>query len=125
MLCTTIKQMPTYDYKCESCDYEVEIAHGFNAPTPKCETCKHDLKIVINQAPMAFIKGEAKTLGQLSEQNTKKMGRYELEDKRHHQQQGKVKEEKSWWQKSGDATSQEIGKMNAKQKAAYIKKGKK
>ena len=117
--------MPTYDYKCESCNYETEIVHGFNQPTPKCETCNDDLKIVINQAPMVFVKGEAKTLGQLSEQNTKKMGRYELEDKRNHQQKGKVEKEKDWWQKSGDATSKEIGKMNPKQKADYIKKGKK
>ena len=51
------------------------------------------------------------------------MGHYELQDKRAYQEEGKVKKEKSWWQKSGDANKSEISNMTEKQKANYIIKG--
>ena len=116
--------MPTYDYKCEDCNHEFEQVHGFNAQPAPCEKCKSKhLKIVINQAPMAFVKGEPTTLGQIAESNTKNMGRYELEDKRAYQEAGKQKPKKEWWQKSGDATKGEINKMSKAQKAKYIRDG--
>ena len=118
--------MPTYDYKCEDCNHEFEQSHGFNVQPAPCEKCESkNLKIVVNQAPMAFIKGEPTTLGQMAESNTKNMGRYEIEDKRRHQKEGKMKPEKEWWQKSGDATKADISKMTKTQKANYIRKGKK
>ena len=51
------------------------------------------------------------------------MGHYELQDIRAYQEEGKVKKEKSWWQKSGSASKSEISNMTEKQKANYILKG--
>ena len=119
--------MPTYDYLCNACGHEFEQVHGFGKTPEPCSCGSHDIKIVINQAPVAFVKGEAKTLGQLAEANTKKMGRYELEDHRAKQEKGNLKKQKpkEWWQKSGDATKTDINKMSKTQKARYIKEGKK
>ena len=110
--------MPTYDYLCNECGCEFEQAHGFHDEPSPCESCgSPDIKKVINQAPMGFVKGGVTTLGHLAERNTSKMGRYELGDKRGQQE--------DWWQKSGDATKKEISKMSDKQKSDYIFKGKK
>ena len=114
--------MPTYDYECKDCGKEFEIFHRFNDSPPPCDKCKsNNLKIVINQAPSAFIKGEPTTLGQLAESNTKHMGRYELEDKREYQNAEKKEKKKDWWETSGNATPKDINKMTKKQKARYIK----
>jgi|TARA_Y100000996_G_C22318721_1_gene559378 putative FmdB family regulatory protein len=120
--------MPTYDYLCNECGCEFEQSHGFGKKPSPCESCgSSDIKIVINQVPMAFVKGEAKTLGQLADRNTSKMGSYELSEKRAKQEEGNLKKQKSkdWWQKSGSANSSDINKMSTSQKAKYIKDGKK
>ena len=119
--------MPTYDYLCNACGHEFEQVHGFGKTPEPCSCGSHDIKIVINQAPVAFVKGEAKTLGQLAEANTKNMGRYELEDHRAKQEKGNLKKQKpkGWWQKSGDASKTEINKMSTSQKAKYIQDGRK
>jgi|TARA_R100000406_G_scaffold94968_1_gene88043 putative FmdB family regulatory protein len=115
--------MPTYDYLCNDCGCEFERIHGFGKTPDPCECGSSNIKIVINQAPAAFVKGEPTTLGQLAEANTKNMGRYELEDKRAYQEAGKQKPKKEWWQKSGNASSADINKMSKAQKAKYIRDG--
>ena len=92
-----------------------------------CPKCKKTTLYQVISPPTVFVKGEATTLGQLSERNTAKMGQYELGDKRGRQEEGnlKNKQEKNWIEKSGDATKSEISKMTKKQKATYIKDGKK
>ena len=117
--------MPTYDYLCNDCGCEFERIHGFGKTPDPCECGSSNIKIVINQAPAAFVKGEPTTLGQLAESNTKNMGRYELEDKRAYQEAGKQKPKKEWWQKSGDDSSADINKMSKSQKAKYIRDGNK
>tara|TARA_R100000005_G_C4991349_1_gene198710 strand:- start:1426 stop:1779 length:354 start_codon:yes stop_codon:yes gene_type:complete len=117
--------MPTYDYLCNDCGCEFERIHGFGKTPDPCECGSSNIKIVINQAPAAFVKGEPTTLGQLAEANTKNMGRYELEDKRAYQEAGKQKPKKEWWQKSGNASSADINKMSKAQKAKYIRDGEK
>mgnify|MGYP003656204632 CR=1 FL=1 len=118
--------MPTYDYECQDCSHEFEQFHGFNDTPSPCEKCNSEnVEIVVNQAPVGFVKGEPTTLGQLAESNTKNMGRYELEAKRAKQEKGnlKNKEPKEWWRKSGNASQKEIGKMSKAQKAKYIQGG--
>ena len=117
--------MPTYDYLCNDCNCEFEQSHGFNKTPEPCKCGSSDIKIVINQPPEAFVKGEPKTLGQLAEANTKNMGRYELDDHRAKQEKGNLKKQKpkDWWEKSGNANKSEINKMSAKQKAKYIRDG--
>ena len=119
--------MPTYDYLCNDCGHEFEQSHGFAKTPEPCRCGSSDIKIVINQAPASFVKGEPKTLGQLAEANTKNMGRYELEDHRAKQEKGNLKKQKpkEWWKKSGDASKTAINKMSTSQKAKYIKDGKK
>jgi len=120
--------MPTYEYQCEECDHNFEIVKMIKDPhervCPKCS--EHSLYQVISP-PTIFVKGEATTLGQLAERNTSKMGTYELGDKRGKHQEGnlKSKKEKGWIEKSGDATKSDINKMSKKQKANYIRDGKK
>ena len=119
--------MPTYDYLCNECGCEFEQFHGFNKTPEPCECGSSDIKIVINQAPMGFVKGEPTTLGQLAESNTKNMGSYELSEKRARQEEGNLKKQKpkNWVEKSGSATQSEINKMTKVQRANYIKDGKK
>tara|TARA_A100001201_G_scaffold128111_1_gene113040 strand:+ start:151 stop:510 length:360 start_codon:yes stop_codon:yes gene_type:complete len=119
--------MPTYDYLCNECGCEFEQFHGFNQTPEPCECGSSDIKIVINEAPMAFVKGEPTTLGQLAESNTKNMGSYELSEKRAKQEEGNLKKQKpkNWIEKSGSATQSEINKMTKSQKAKYIREGKK
>mgnify|MGYP001168195990 FL=1 len=118
--------MPTYDYSCRSCGKVFEQTHGFNGSPSPCVCGSSDLPIIIHP-PTVFVKGEATTIGQLSERNTKQMGRYELEDKRREQNKGnnKKKKDTSWYQKTGSASASEIKKMTPEQKANYIQKGKK
>jgi len=117
--------MPTYDYFCNTCGSEFERVHGFGKTPKPCECGSSDIKIVINEVPMGFVKGEMTTLGQLAESNTKNMGRYELQDHRAKQEKGNLKKQKpkDWWQKSGDATKTDINKMSKAEKARYIKDG--
>ena len=119
--------MPTYDYLCNECGCEFEQFHGFKQAPEPCECGSSDIKIVINEVPMAFVKGEPTTLGQLAELNTKNMGSYELSEKRAKQEEGNLKKQKpkSWVEKSGDATQADINKMTKSQKARYIRDGKK
>lgn len=117
--------MPTYDYLCNDCGFEFEQFHKFGETPDPCECGSSNIKIVINQPPIGFVKGEAQTLGQLAEKNTKKMGRYELEDKRGYHNAEKKEKKKDWWEKSGSATKSEINKMSKTQKAKYIRDGKK
>ena len=120
--------MPTYDYLCNDCGCELEQFHRFNQEPSPCEDCgSSNIKIVGNQVPMGFVKGEPTTLGQLAESNTSKMGRYELQDHRAKQEKGNLKKQrpKTWVEKSGDATQADINKMSKAQKARYIKDGRK
>lgn len=110
--------MPEYPYRCSACE------HTFSDIMPmkqykkrkKCPECKkYKLERVLGSVA-GFVKGEATTLGQLGEQNAKKMG---SENK-------KVdKKEKIWYHKSGGATSGEINNMTDTQKHRYVRTGKK
>ena len=77
--------MITYDYGCNHCGFLWQnVSQSINdAPKKKCPRCKKmTLDRLISGGMHSFTKGEATTLGQLAEQNTKKMGRYELQEKR-------------------------------------------
>jgi hypothetical protein len=63
-----------------------------------------------------FVRREATTIGQLSDRNTKKMGKYELEAK---QQTDNIKQEKSDKQK----LHKKINSMSDTQKRKWIMEG--
>ena len=75
--------MPLYDYECRECVYYTEILQGMmDDPIRECPNCgKNALVKVIINPPAAIVRGEANTIGQLADQNTRKMGKYELQDR--------------------------------------------
>ena len=86
-------KMPLYDFECEPCAYYTEVRQRMNDPSIlECPVCgeKTLAKVFIN-APHTFVRGEARTIGQLAEKNYKNMGFYEKQDrKRKDQSEDKV-----------------------------------
>jgi putative FmdB family regulatory protein len=112
--------MPTYDYECEECGYQCEEFQKFSEkPLSKCPKCDSEtFRRVILTPPQAFIKGEVKTVGQLADRNTEKMGRYELEDRRHADNMETHKKNKE-----ASALRRKINKMTPAQQKRYIERG--
>ena len=73
---------------------------------------------IISGGIHVYTRGEATTLGQLAEQNTKKMGHYELQDKR-----AKAKEDTDAGLKRHNEEIKQIGKMSETQKQRYVDNG--
>lgn len=100
--------MPTYHYACKSCEHEEMIVQSIKSePETICVSCGEAALERVIHAPDLLIRGEPKTLGQLADRNTSKMGKYELEAKReNHRKEGAKgrkelpKAERPWWRKS-------------------------
>jgi putative FmdB family regulatory protein len=108
--------MPTYDYKCQNCDSELnDIYQSFkDEALVKCSSCgKNSLARVIYGGLGCFVK-DVKTIGQLADSNYKKMGSY----KRSEIEESKKKENTQ--PQYGKASSKQINKMNSEQKKKYI-----
>ena len=116
--------MPIYEYKCKKCDHEFETKQNRNdSPKKKCPSCgKFQLYKVISE-PIIIVKGDASTLGQVSERNSKKLGKTKLQELQ--AEQSKNAPEEPWYAQDAPANRKEIKKMTKKQKANYILKGKK
>ena len=75
--------MPTYDFECEPCAYYAEISQSVHEPSAlKCPVCGEQTlrKIYINP-PAMFVRGDAKSIGQLADKNARNMGFYEKQDR--------------------------------------------
>ena len=110
--------MPLYDYVCSNCQHEIEdMYQSIKAkPLVKCDKCnKMTLERVIYGGDV-FVRREATTIGQLSDRNTKKMGKYELESK---QKEDNTKQERSEKQK----LHKKINSMDDTQKRKWIMEG--
>ena len=110
--------MPLYDYVCSNCEHEIENVHQSikDKPLVKCEQCgKMTLERVIYGGHV-FVRREATTIGQLSDRNTKKMGKYELQSK---QKKHMAKKKLSEQQK----LNRKINSMTSDQKRKWIKEG--
>jgi len=72
--------MPVYHYKCSNCEFDDEVYHSIKEPIRTiCELCKKEtLSVVIDGAFYGAVR-EIKTLGQLAEHNSKKMGKEQVE----------------------------------------------
>lgn len=71
--------MPTYEYICENCQFvlsETVSMADFKKRT-KCPKCKK-IKLIYQYSVHSRVLGQ--TLGSLAELNTKKMGKYKLEE---------------------------------------------
>ena len=112
--------MPLYDYECRKCVYYTEIWQGMmDDPIKECPNCgKNALVKVIINPPAAIVRGEANTIGQLADQNTKKMGIYELQDR---QQKDNVAQNKEISETR--KRRKEINAMSEAQKLRWIQKG--
>ncbi len=73
-----------YDYRCENCECFLEDVQQSmkDDPLTECPEC-HELKLVrcITGGIGVICQGDAKTLKQQADRNTKKMGHYELQDR--------------------------------------------
>lgn len=112
--------MPLYDFECEPCAYYTEIKQGpHDADVHMCPHCNSPtlVKVFINP-PSISVVGEANTIGQLMDRNTKKMGTYEIQDKNkknninQNQEVIKTRERRN-----------KINKMTPQQKLKWIKEG--
>lgn len=85
--------MPTYEYECEKCKIRFEISHSIKQPPledcPKCKAVK-SLERLISE-PFMIIDKTPKTLGSIADKNTRKMGKYELEEKQHEHKERRTK----------------------------------
>ena len=95
--------MPTYDFECEPCNYQVEIFQGVNEPSvqvcPKCS--KKTFQKIFISCPTVFVKGEVKTIAQQAEKNTKNMGHKATRDK-HKSIVSMTPQQQTHWIKTGE-----------------------
>ena len=117
--------MPTYQYKCNSCKKKFEIFLTFeeydkgNAACPKCYS--DNVARRYDNTPYVTVTGEAKTIGQIADRNTKK-NKSKIDE---YQAANKTTKEKPWYyNKDATASRKEINKMTKEQKQKYIMEGK-
>lgn len=113
--------MPRYDYECSSCGHKMEdVYQDINdKPLKKCSNCKkHSLERIIF-APHVFVRGEATTMGQLAERNSKKMGKSQVEDLSNKDKDSK----KDALKEAKREMHSKLNKMNSSQKRRYIENG--
>ena len=112
--------MPLYDFECEPCAYYTEIKQGPDDPDKQvCPLCEQKtLKKVFINAPSISVIGEPSTVRHLADRNTKKMGRYEIEDK--NKQNNAVQNTEA---SKAKALRRKINSMTQEQKVKWIKEG--
>ena len=75
--------MITYEYLCPDCGNNFEIEQSIkDKPINICDKCNSTSIHRVIHCATVFVDQGAKTLGQVAERNTKKMGKYELQEKR-------------------------------------------
>ena len=123
--------MPTYVFKCEECDYELEVEQSIKKPTPnrkKCPECGENKLERLLFAPHVYNKpGDDKiTLGLLSDRNSERFSEDQKKaiDEKNGVKKNQKKEKKAFWQAS-DKDMKKISNMTPKQKKNYIETGEK
>lgn len=107
--------MPFYDYRCEDCGDFEEFARIDDRDKVKCE-CGNDADILLSASS---VKGEPNTVGAVADANTKKMGRYEKEDRMRLDGSAEKNKKKAELKKQYT-----LANMTPKQKDNYIHHGK-
>jgi putative FmdB family regulatory protein len=122
--------MPTYVFKCEECDYELEVEQSIKKPTPnrkKCPACGKNKLERLLFAPHVYNKpgDDSITLGLLADRNTERLTSDQKEaiDEKHGRKKQK-KEGKNFWDTSKKEIKQ-ISEMTPAQKKKYIETGEK
>lgn len=77
--------MITYEYSCNNCKHQFEAQQSIkDKPLIKCPECKKNkLERLISGGTCSIMKYNSNTLGSAIDKNTSKMGKYELQEKRH------------------------------------------
>ena len=115
-----------YDYECADCEHLLEDVYQkvSDEPLRKCPCCgKDSLRRVISGGAYAFVTG-GNTIGSLIDKNTKN-NKSQIQEQQQKKSEQAPKSETPWYNNSGSASAKEISKMNKKQKADYIMRGKK
>ena len=122
--------MPTYVFKCEECDHQLEVEQSIKKPTPnkkKCPNCKKDKLIRLLFAPHVYNKpgDDSITLGLLADRNTERLTSDQKEaiDEKHGRKKEK-KNGKQFWETS-KKNMKKISEMTPAQKKKYIETGEK
>ena len=73
--------MPIYQYECSQCGWQEEVSHSIKQEfLTECTSChSNTFSVIITDAPLAFVK-EITTVGQFAENNTKKLGKYKIQE---------------------------------------------
>lgn len=84
--------MPTYEFACHTCEKIVEHYQSIHDDEvlrvcPECGECNPDLFYKIVSCPLMLIDKTPKTVGSFAEQNTKKVGRYKIDEFNEHVEQ--------------------------------------
>lgn len=123
--------MPTYVFKCEECDHELEIEQSIKKDIPnrkKCPECGKNKLSRILFAPHVYNKpGDDKiTLGLLSDRNAQRFSEDQKQaiDEKNGVKKQKKSSEKNFWEKTNKDMKQ-IASMNKQQKKKYIETGEK
>ena len=112
--------VPLYDYQCSKCVFYTEIKQNMrDDPIKKCPNCgKNSLERIIISPPSVFVRGDPHTIGQLADRNAKKMGHYELEERKQKDNVGQSKE-KSETRK----LHRKINSMSKSEQLKWIRRG--
>ena len=124
--------MPIYVFKCEECDYELEVEQSIKKPTPnrkKCPKCRKNKLERILFAPHVYNKpgDDNITLGLLSDRNADRLSQDQKEaiDKKNGVKKTQKKSDKKNFWETSDSNLKKISEMNAQQKKKYIETGEK
>jgi putative FmdB family regulatory protein len=112
--------MPIYHYKCSSCPNDFETFHSIKEPLWEvCPSCKNKtLAVVLDGAPDIMNK-EIRTIGQLAEANSKKMGKEQIQRKM--EEDGSLQRMKN---QEKMAEVRKLASLSQEQKIRYIETGK-
>lgn len=120
--------MPTYVYQCdnEKCEHSFEqIQRMADNALVKCPICKKKSLHRVFFSPIIFVKGEAKTIGQLADRNSKKMSTDEKQaiEAKYKKNKKEVLGEKPWYKQNQTKSTKQIANMTPEQKRKYIENG--
>jgi len=123
--------MPTYVFKCEECEHQLEVEQSIAKPTPnkkKCPNCGKNRLEKLLFAPHVYNKpgDDNITVGLLSDRNASRFSKDQkkaIDEKNGVKRKGK-NTKKNFWETS-DKNLKKIAEMTPPEKKKYIEHGEK
>tara|TARA_X000001036_G_scaffold373261_1_gene361075 strand:+ start:46 stop:426 length:381 start_codon:yes stop_codon:yes gene_type:complete len=123
--------MPTYVFKCEECEYELEVEQSIKKPLPnrkKCPECGQNKLERLLFAPHVYNKpgDDNISVGLLSDRNTERFSEDQKQaiDLKNGVKRNTKSDKKSFWETSSN-NMKKISEMTPQQKKKYIETGEK